>query len=43
VVARGVTAKGASRQSNFMWSVWPSDQKPCSSSLMPLAEWIDFM
>jgi hypothetical protein len=26
VAACGITAKGASRQSNFMWSVYPSDK-----------------
>jgi hypothetical protein len=33
VVAHGVTVKGESRQSKFMWSMWPSDKKPRSWSI----------
>jgi hypothetical protein len=41
VEVRGITVKGVSRRSNFVWSVWPSDRKPRSWSLLPLAEWMD--
>jgi hypothetical protein len=33
VAARGITSKGASSQSNFVPSVWPSDRKPRSWSI----------
>jgi hypothetical protein len=36
-------SSGASRQSNFVWSVWPSNQKLRSWSISPLVEWIDSM
>jgi hypothetical protein len=38
LVARDITTKCASRQSNFVWSTWPSDWKPRSWSIFPLAE-----
>jgi hypothetical protein len=41
MVACGITTKGVSRRSTFMWSAWPSDQKPRSLSILPLEEWID--
>jgi hypothetical protein len=41
--AHGITAKGASTRSNFVWSVWLSDGKPRSWSILSLAEWIDSM
>jgi hypothetical protein len=41
--AHGITAKGASRQSNFLCSVWPSDQKTRSLSILPPKEWIGSM
>jgi hypothetical protein len=43
VVARGITAKGASRWSNFMWSGWPSDRKHRSWSISPPVDSIGFM
>jgi hypothetical protein len=42
-VARGVTAMGAWRQSNFVWSMWSLDQKSRSWSILLMAEWIDSM
>jgi hypothetical protein len=43
VAACGVIAKRASRQCNFVWSAWPSYRKPRSWSILPLAEWVDYM
>jgi hypothetical protein len=40
VVARGVTTKVASRRSNFVWSVWSSDRKHRTWSILSLTEWI---
>jgi hypothetical protein len=41
--ARGVIAKGALRRSNFVKSVWSSDEKHRSWSILPLVEWIESM
>jgi hypothetical protein len=34
VAACGITAKGALRRNNFVWSVWPSYRKPRSWSIL---------
>lgn len=38
--AHGVVTKSAARQSNFVKSVWPSDKKFRSWSILIMAEWI---
>jgi hypothetical protein len=42
-VACGVIVKGASRQSNFVWSTWPLDAYPRSWSILPLVKWMSSM
>jgi hypothetical protein len=39
----GITTKGVSRRSNFVWSEWPSDRKPRILSISPPVEWIGSM
>jgi hypothetical protein len=41
--AYGVITKGASRPSNFVWSVWPSNQYPRIWSILPPVKWIGYM
>jgi hypothetical protein len=43
VAVRGMIAEGASRQSNSVWRMWPSDRKPKSWSISLPVEWIDSM
>jgi hypothetical protein len=41
--AHGVVTKVASRQSNFVWSVWPSNKNPRSWSILPSVNWMSSM
>jgi hypothetical protein len=41
--AHGIITKGASRQSNFMKSVWPSDRYSRIWFIFPLDGWISSM
>jgi hypothetical protein len=38
-----VVTKGASRRSNFVKSVWPSNRYSRSWSILPLGEWIGYV
>jgi hypothetical protein len=42
-VACGIITEGASKRSNFVRSVWPSDQNHRTWSILPPAKWIDSM
>jgi hypothetical protein len=41
--ARGIIVKGESWRSNYVWSVWSSDQNPWNWSILPLAIWIGWI